>query len=57
LNQVDGLKEPQGVTCLGSLDQMVVVTNSGKGTVRFYAADGLRLVGEVQLAGDAFRLA
>lgn len=53
--RISGLSEPQGVAYLSALDQ-VAVSNGGDGTVAFYNAQTLGLVGKVKLGSDADNL-
>jgi hypothetical protein len=50
--RITGLAEPQGVAYLPALDQ-VVVACGGEGSVRFYNAATLALVGLIRLGDDA----
>jgi hypothetical protein len=55
LGRVGGLKEPQGVAYLPALNELAVASG-GDGTVRFYQADDLSLVGSLAVGGDADNL-
>lgn len=50
--RIEGLSEPQGVAYLPALDQLVVASG-GDGTLRFYAASSLALIGSIKLGRDA----
>jgi hypothetical protein len=50
--RIGGLKEPQGLAYLPNRNQLVVAS-AGDGTVRFFDASSLALVGSVALGDDA----
>ena len=52
---IAGLKGPQGLAYLADRDELAVATG-GDGTVRFYRASDLQLVGETRVGGDADNL-
>ena len=53
--RITGLSEPQGVAYLPALDQ-VAVSTGGDGSVTFYNAQSLALVGKLKLGSDADNL-
>ena len=52
LGRITGLEEPQGLGYLAARDELAVATG-GDGTLRFYRAADLKLVGALKLGEDA----